>query len=76
MATVVGSFEFGGSGVVKLQRRQRRQSLGLPSLAAAASLNLDDDNGESCWAAIALLNLEDADGDSRWVFRVWQQRRR
>jgi hypothetical protein len=74
MATVVGSFELGGSGVVKLQRRQRRQSLGLSSLAAGASLNLDDDNGESCWAAAALLNLEDADGDSRWVFRVWQQR--
>jgi hypothetical protein len=45
-------------------------------LAAGALLNLDDDNGESCWAAAALLNLEDADGDSRWVFRVWQQRRR
>jgi hypothetical protein len=50
--------------------------LGLLSLTAAASLNLDDDNGESCWAAAASLNLEDADGDSRWVFRVWRQRRR
>jgi len=67
---------FRGGGVVKLQRRQWRQSLGLLSLAAAASLNLDDDTGESCWAAAALLNREDADGDNRWVFRVWQQWRR
>ena len=48
-ATVVGSFEFSGSGIVKLQRRQRGQWLGLSSLAAAALLNLDKDNGESCY---------------------------
>ena len=48
MATVIGSFEFGGSGVVKLQRQQQRQSLGLSSLLAAALLNLDKDNSESC----------------------------
>ena len=48
MARVVGSFEFGGGSVVEPRQQQWRQSLVLSSLAAAVSLEVNDDNDDSC----------------------------